>query len=132
MGIRTSQICKRCGSHFTPNEGGGFRFDLLHCELCGRDWSIGHEEIGDAHLRYVKGLRVPYAISRMKFDRWVQANYPGEPLTEAEYHAAVEAMAEPCACGGRFRYDAPARCPTCSSTSEQWERDPTGMTAYYD
>jgi len=44
----------------------------------------------------------------------------------------VKATLEPCACGGHFRYQAPARCPKCSSTQEQWEPDPTIPMAFYD
>ena len=56
----------------------------------------------------------------------------GEPLTEDEYHAAAEATLGPCGCGGRFRYDAPARCPECRSTPEQWDVDPKVGRSFYD
>lgn len=65
-------------------------------------------------------------------DRRVQPEYPGEPLSEDEYHAAVEAALEPCACGGAFRYDAPARCPSCRSAEETWALDPDGPTMFID
>jgi len=112
--------------------GGGFFFDLLHCDTCGSTRSVGHEELGDIHLRFVKGLPGPYAVSRMAMDRRIQREYPGEPLTRDEYHAAAEATVDACGCGGRFRYDAPARCPGCRSTSDQWERDPKAPHMFYD
>lgn len=112
--------------------GGGFFFDLLHCDTCGSTRSVGHEELGDIHLRFVKGLPGPYAVSRMAMDRRIQREYPGEPLTRDEYHAAAEATVDACGCGGRFRYDAPARCPGCRSTSDQWERDPKAPHIFYD
>ena len=44
----------------------------------------------------------------------------------------AEATLDPCTCGGRFRYDAPPRCPACRSTSEQWDADPTAGGMFYD
>ena len=132
MGTASGQVCRACGTTFVVHSGGGFFFDELHCDQCGRSQGVRHKDLGDIHLRFVKGLDVPYAIIRAEMDRRIQAEYPGEPLSEAEYHAAVEATLEPCSCGGRFRYDAPPRCPTCRSTREQWDRDPRGGTAHYD
>jgi hypothetical protein len=132
MGSSTGYICKRCETHFGARSGGGFYFDELHCDQCGRTESIGHKELGDIHLRYVKGLKIPYAIARASMDRWIQANYPGEPLSQDEYQAAAEATLDPCVCGGRFKYDAPPRCPTCRSTSELWDRDPEFGGMLYD
>ena len=119
MGSLTGSICRACGAHF--NVSGGRRASSSTCSTaisCGRTASISHQDLGDIHLRFVKGLPVPYAVSRSAFDREIQANYPGEPLTRDEYHAAAEATLDPCPCGGRFRYDAPARCPECRSTAE--------------
>jgi hypothetical protein len=132
MGERAGYICRQCGRHFTVSGGGGFYFDQLHCDLCGRTTSVSHQDLGDIHLRFVKGLPGPYAVSRSAFDREIQAHYPGEPLTRDQYHAAAEATLGPCSCGGRFRYDAPARCPECRSTSEMWDPDPTAQSVLYD
>jgi hypothetical protein len=124
MGSISGYICDTCGEHFRVQDGGGFFFDMLHCDRCGASQSVGHRELGDIHLRFVKGLATPYAVARAAFDREVQATYPGEPLSRDEYHAAAEATLEPCACGGRYRYDAPPRCPGCRSTGEAWTEDP--------
>jgi hypothetical protein len=132
MGRATGHICRACGTRFSARSGGGFVFDLLHCDTCGRTQSIRHEDLGDIHLRFVKGLPGPYAVCRMEGDRRIQREYPGTPLSEEEYHAAAEATLAPCPCGGRFRYDARARCPTCRSTSEQWDVDPRATRIFYD
>ncbi len=132
MGSITGHICQACDTTFSVESGGGFMFDLLHCEECGAAQSVSHEELGDIHLRFIKGLGVPYAVSRMEMDRRIQEEYPGEPITRDEYHAAAEATLPPCSCGGRFRYDAPPRCPTCRSTSEMWNVDATAMYVLYD
>ncbi|MDP2349696.1 MAG: hypothetical protein Q8M74_00890 [Chloroflexota bacterium] len=112
--------------------GGGFFFDLLHCDACGMTKSVRHEELGDIHLGFVKGLSGPYAVARADMDRRIQAEYPGKPISRDEYHAAAEATLEPCACGGRFGYDAPGRCPGCRSTHDQWDQDPGGRSMHYD
>lgn len=52
--------CRTCGTRFQVRSGGGFFFDLLHCEACGEAKSVGHQELGDIHLGFVKGLPGPY------------------------------------------------------------------------
>jgi hypothetical protein len=130
MGSGTGYRCRTCGTRFLAKDGGGFFFDLLHCDRCGRTNSVAHGEMGDAHLAYVKGLKTPYAIARAEMDREIQQTYQGEPIGEAAYHAAVEQQLSPCACGGRFTYAAPPRCPHCGSTEERWK--PTGEQLFYD
>lgn len=132
MGTATGHICRACGTRFTVRDGGGFFFDLLHCDRCGRAQSVGHQELGDIHLRFVKGLRRPYTVGGAAMDRRIQHEYPGKPLSRDEYHAAAEATFDACPCGGRFRYGAPPRCPKCRSTSETWEADPTASIMHYD
>jgi hypothetical protein len=132
MGERVGCSCRTCGTRFTADFGGGFTFDLLHCDTCGLARGVGHQELGDIHLRFVKGLPGPYAVSRSAFDREIQREYPGEPLTREEYDAAAEATLEPCSCGGSFCYDAPPRCPECRSTEDQWELDREAVQVMYD
>ncbi len=132
MGSTTGYICRTCHSKFKVSNGGGFFFDLLHCDACGEAKSVSHQDLGDIHLRFVKGLPGPYAVARAAMDRRIQREYPGTPPSRADYHAAAEATLEPCSCGGRFRYDAPARCPTCRSLPEKWKRDPSVGGVLYD
>ena len=132
MGTATGQICRACGTKFSVRDGGGFFFDMLHCDACGKAQGVSHKSLGDIHLRFVKGLGRPYAIARAEMDRRIQEEYPGEPLSRHDYRAAAEATVGPCPCGGRFRYDAPARCPNCRSTSEMWDPDPSTSRVFYD
>ena len=132
MGTAFGVICRQCDHHFMSRLGGGFFFDLLHCEVCGATKSLGHQELGDIHLSYVKGLPGPYAVTRAGMDRQIQAEYPGRPITEDEYHAAAEATLDACQCGGQFRYSAPPRCPNCRSTPDHWDKDPHGGMMFYD
>jgi hypothetical protein len=126
MGSASDYICRTCGTHFTAWDGGGFMFDLLHCDACGSTKQVSHQDLGDIHLGFVKGLPGPYAVARAAMDRRIQQEYQGEPLTRDGYHVAAEATLDRCACGGRFTYNAPARCPGCRSTDESWDEDPTG------
>jgi hypothetical protein len=132
MGSASGFICKSCGARFTVSSGGGFYFDLLHCDTCGANRMVGHQDQGDIHLRFVKGLAGPYAVARAATDRKIQQEYPGEPIGRDEYHLLAESTLEPCACGGHFRYDAPPRCPDCRSLREEWDRDPTASGMMYD
>jgi hypothetical protein len=130
MGSATGYQCQACGTRFQANEGGGFFFDLLHCDRCGAAKSVAHGAMGDVHLAFIKGLKMPYAMARAELDGEIQRTFPGKPLTEAAYYAAIEHQLPPCACGGRFTYAAPPRCPHCGSTEERWT--PTGEQVWYD
>ena len=98
-------------------------YPLLH-----QVWGLNR----DIHLGFVRGLPGPYAVTRAAMDRQIRQGYPGAPLSRDEYHAAAEATLDPCPCGGRFRYDAPARCPSCRATSEMWDLDPKAPQMFYD
>ncbi|MGZ4904489.1 MAG: hypothetical protein ACXV5I_06715 [Halobacteriota archaeon] len=115
MGAEYRVRCLHCGHTFSVRQGGGFAFHLLHCDTCGEDVSIGFDELGEAHLRYTKGLPEPYCVASGCFDRKIQERYPGTPLSEEEYHNVVEQIAGGCSCGGSFTFDAPPRCPRCRS-----------------
>jgi hypothetical protein len=130
MGSQTGYRCQACGTCFQACDGGGFFFDLLHCDRCGVARNVEHRDMGDVHLAFIKGLKTPYAVARAQMDREIQRTYEGEPLTEAEYHAAVEQQLPPCTCGGAFTYAAPSRCPHCGSTEEQWAA--TDEQLFYD
>jgi hypothetical protein len=122
MGHSFKATCKECGSQFFGSECGGIFFHLLRCDRCGEGKSIGFEEIGEPHQQYLKGLRGPYCMASSEADEIVRESYPGEPITEEQYHQAVELLAGNCECGGRFAFDAPLRCPQCrSSDIEQGE-----------
>jgi hypothetical protein len=118
LGSSYKAKCKQCGHKFTVSDGGGFFFHLLHCDKCGSERSVGFDELGDIHLRYVKGLPGPYCTATNESDKNIKENYPGEPLDEHEYNKLVEQFAGKCKkknCNGRYRLDAPARCPKCRS-----------------
>ncbi len=93
MGAEYSVRCLHCGHTFTVRQGGGFFFHLLHCDTCGEDVSIGFDELGEAHVRYIKGLPGPYCVASGPFDREIQERYPGTPLSEGEYHRVVAQIA---------------------------------------
>ena len=131
MGSRTGYDCESCGTSFAVDSGGGFMFDQLDCDTCGKVWSIGHRDMGDLHLGFIKGLDRPYAIARAAGDARIQREWPGPVVSREDDYAGVEAMAPVCECGGRvprrphnrdvLRADRPAkpgpaaRC-TCTTT----------------
>lgn len=128
MGQEKNATCRECGHRFTIKDGGGFHFHLLRCEECGSTKDIGFDELGEIHLRYLKGLEAPYCIATSEHDEYVRENYDGEPLEEEEYESKVEEIAGKCKCGGQFRFDAKPRCPKCKSV----EIEEGEVTVYYD
>jgi hypothetical protein len=55
MRSRTGYQWQGCGTRFEANVGGGFFFDLLHCDRCGTAKSVAHREMGDVHFAFIKG-----------------------------------------------------------------------------
>ncbi len=115
MGATRHATCSACGSEFTFDQGGGFCFHRLRCDMCGATKSISFEKLGDLHQRYLKGLSGTHSVASADQDRTVRESYEGEPIGQKEYHAAIEKQFRPCRCGGRYRFDAPPRCPACRS-----------------
>ena len=130
MGQESPATCGKCGNLFRVRQGGGFVFHLLHCDTCGEEKVVLFEELGEIHLRYLKGLPGPYSISTQEHDRHVRENYPGEPLLEEEYYREVEKLAGECPCGGHFTMKARPRCPKCHSS--KWTQDKWGTFTDYD
>lgn len=52
MGHQFGAICSACGHHFDVSEGGGFIFDLLHCDTCGRTQAVERADARDANPGY--------------------------------------------------------------------------------
>jgi hypothetical protein len=116
MGEATEAQCLDCGTSFSMHHGGGFSFHLLRCDTCGETKSVDFNELGELHLRYLKGLSGPYCIASEEHDERVRMHAEVEPISEEEYHSGVEAFAGNCQCGGEFNFTAPPRCPKCRST----------------
>lgn len=53
MGSADGYICRTCGARFQVRSGGGFFFDLLHCDACGR----GEERRAPGAGRYPPPVR---------------------------------------------------------------------------
>ncbi len=85
---------RSCDARFAVREGGGFFFDLLHCDMCGDANSVAHQDLGDIHLGFVKGLPGPYAVARSAIVAG-SGRLPCPVLTRGEYRAAAEATLEP-------------------------------------
>lgn len=126
MGEETSHVCRGCGTKFTVWEGGSRKVDVLFCDVCGAMTDVFFADLGDLYLRY-------YPKPYLSADPGpIPEDIPGKPLGPYEFHAAVEGTLGPCACGGRFRYAAPPRCPGCRSTEEMWDVDPEGEIVIHD
>jgi hypothetical protein len=115
LGSSSAAQCLDCKGQFTVDHGGGFRFHQLRCVRCGQATTIGFDELGDLHVRYLKGSERPYTLVFEGEHRYVREHVDVEPLSSEEYYAAVAAAAGNCDCGGTLSFDAPARCPKCGS-----------------
>jgi hypothetical protein len=128
MGHQVEAKCRECGSTFTVDHGGGFSFHLVRCLNCGKTKSIGCDELGELHLRYLKGLPGPYSVANAEHDKEIRERAQVEPISEDEYYRGIEAIAGACRCGGRYCLDSPPRCPKCHST----QIDEGEITVMYD
>jgi len=128
MGARFDVVCKNCGTKYEADKGGGFLFHLLHCDKCGKGKSVSFDKLGETHLKFLKGLNIPYCVATAGHDEYIQKHYPGEPIPESEYNRLVEEFVGKCECGGNFTRDAPPRCPNCKSK----EIESSVLTYLYD
>jgi hypothetical protein len=106
VGSEHVAICTNCGTRCTVREGGGFFFEIVHCERCGRAKSVGFDELGS--LSPIQGA---------------------DTQSEA-YRSAVERIAGRHRCSGHYRLKAPPRCPRCRSTDLEVDLD--GPFLQYD
>jgi hypothetical protein len=128
MGHQVGAKCLDCGRTFKVDHGGGFSFHLVRCETCGKTKSMAFDVLGELHVRYVKGLPGPYSTATVEQDENLREHSPVQPISEPEYHKEIEALAGRCRCGGRYRLDAPPRCPKCRSARIEEGR----ITTMYD
>jgi predicted Zn-ribbon and HTH transcriptional regulator len=114
MGSSSAARCPDCAYQFTVSDGGGFTFHQLRCASCGRAKNIGFDELGDLHLRYLKGSATPYSVAFANEHQYVREHLDIESISSEDYYAGVEAAAT-CDCGGALSFSAPPRCPKCGS-----------------
>ena len=116
MGCVVEAKCLDCGHVFTLERGGGFFFHLVRCDKCGKTKSISFDDLGELHLRYLKGLPAPRAVETSEADGNIRNGAPLEPISEDEYYRGIDAVAGKCKCGGQYTLEAPPRCPECHTT----------------
>ena len=109
MGYSYEAICQDCGEKLRVNDGPGMFAHNRHCDRCGKSKFSGFEEL-DKLLG--------------------QGHNPSRAYDDVGYQAKLEQLVKPCRCKGRFRFEAPPRCPHCRGTS--FTRDPNGHDMLYD
>jgi hypothetical protein len=108
VGCVVEAECLECGNVFTLEHGGGFFFHLVRCDKCGRTKSISFDDLGELHLRYLKGLSGPCAIETSAKDGDIRNQVPLEPISEEEYNGRIRPIAGKCRCGGKYALEAPS------------------------
>ena len=113
MGRRVYSKCLDCGETFITQKGGGIFYRLLHCDKCGRMKAVGLDKIDETFpwRKGTGGTRLAPAADMRRVRRHVQV----EPISEVEYDKRAEAYAGKCRCRGKYKLDAPSRCPKCRS-----------------
>jgi hypothetical protein len=136
MGHQFRGICKKCRRKYTIKVGDGFFIHLLHCDRCGKDKVVRFKELGEIRLKYIKGQMLAENLDKLDFlhDCVVfgerALDYSGNPISEKEYYGEVETKAGTCKCGGKYKMNAPPRCPKCKCV--EYEIDPKGPEIMYD
>jgi hypothetical protein len=129
LGCSIQAACNKCKTHFTASKGGGRKFDLLHCDHCGAEHGINHDEIGNPYKRYCNSVEALFQFRRGRDENHIVKSIRNllsgvwYSVSTFQYNRAVEKKAGKCQCGGRFKFDAPPRCPGCLS-HEFTEIDP--------
>lgn len=131
MGSMFGAVCGACGFHFVVHEGGGFTFEILRCDACGRERTIPHSKVRALHEAFdAPWWEEPAGARPKKRVKPARTKAPTPRMTFEEYHAKLAEFAGPCKCGGRFAVEAPIRCPKCKS--REFSEDPTGPMSMYD
>jgi hypothetical protein len=111
MGRMFEAKCTSCQHSFNACDGGTASAESLRCTQCSESQNVEYAEIPDTFLGFLKGLQT--SMPELNGADW--RTFDGPPITEDEYRRAVEVKAGNCACGGRFAFDMPVRCPACRS-----------------
>ncbi|MCF7911900.1 MAG: hypothetical protein K9M99_05195 [Candidatus Cloacimonetes bacterium] len=56
MGSGYKARCLDCGKEFMVSEGPGFHTVILHCDKCGKETGIGHDEDDVLYFEYVHAI----------------------------------------------------------------------------
>ena len=129
MGVQREGKCLECGEAFTVSAGGGFSFHLVRCEACGETKSIGTDEIEPLLASYQSDLLMRcYTAGSVAQDYYAKKHWDPDKAAEEKYKRSVEDFSGDCACGGKFTFDAPLRCPACHSTHIELGE----ITLFYD
>jgi hypothetical protein len=112
--------CLDCGTRFTVQSGGGFLFHVLHCDSCGETKSVAFTDLGPLYERHLRGFPISPGMSAEQHERHIQELLAHAPQPYDDL--GIEAILGKCHCGGRFRFQAPPRCPQCHSTSVEQGR----------
>jgi hypothetical protein len=109
VGYAYDAVCKECGAEFRVEDGPSRCARNLHCDRCGKSKFITFDEMDKL---------------------FGQEHDLGRADDDPEYQAKLEQLIKRCRCKGRFRFEAPPRCPRCRGTS--FSRAPNSRDILYD
>ena len=114
------------------DSGGGFNFELVRCDKCGKTKSITFEKLDKLRQKYrqrvLKSLQGPFPIATPEHDEEVRRQALAGAKSGFDSNREINMVAGKCRCGGKFSLDAPPRCPKCHST--RIENNNNSVTLY--
>lgn len=117
MGCEMQAECNICGHEFRVSYGGSMSSELLRCNRCGKDKFILFREIPDLWVGRWRRFWDAQDGEVVWDDRLGEVKITMRAITEKVYRDRVQRFAGGCTCRGRFRFNAPPRCPKCWSRS---------------
>jgi hypothetical protein len=124
-------ICNRCETRFDAAWGHTRRGFCLRCAECGRPLGVPKDEVEEPPGSNVQLSQLVAEVEatpkppKRSLGELVEELVARGPSPEwIAWQQRVEATPPACACGGRYRFDAPSRCPQCRSADHRI--DPSG------
>jgi hypothetical protein len=112
-----SYRCFDCDSVFYHESGGGFGFHSLDCDKCGKHKLLDFSKLRDIQRRHFH--KHPAGCGTT----WLYVREVNLGNNQDTYYTEVERAAGNCECEGKYRFNAPTRCPKCKSTNVQCEKN---------
>lgn len=118
-----------------PADDPDLRAEHMQCPHCAADlYRVDHSPLYDDALLYCDHCanRVEVSVFDPTYLAAAAAVSTREDPRPSAVMRAVEDRLNPCACGGRFRHDAPRRCPDCLAVVIAGEPDVDLWPGYCD
>jgi hypothetical protein len=80
VGVILRSTCGDCRSELDRRRGDSFNAQVLHCDNCGRDRWVTHDEVDDFHLRHPKAWHIETGLTEAASCRCTESRCPDGPM----------------------------------------------------